>query len=330
MGTHQPSLPPALKYLKEDKVTEECKDLMRSLPSTDQGFLYQYQGSWIPAFSMQGVLSFHKHFQAHDTDILLVTSPKVGTTWLKSILFSLLNRARYDPNAQRHPLLTNNPHKLVPFLEIDLYSTKQVPDLTSFTSPRLLSTHLPYSLLTRSVKDSMCKIVYLCRNPKDTFVSMWHFRNSTRVNQGMNPSTIEQDFDNFSKGISPYGPYWDHVMSYWKESLEKSEKVFVLEYEKMKEQPTIHLKKLAEFLECAFSPEEEEKGVLNDILKLCSFENLSNLEVNKGGKILMVNKAALFHRGEVGDWMNHLTPEMSETLDRITEEKFHSIGLKLF
>ncbi|KAB1207036.1 Cytosolic sulfotransferase 6 [Morella rubra] len=96
----------------------------------------------------------------------------------------------------------------------------------------------------------------------------------------------------------------------------------------MKEQPTICLKKLAEFLECAFSPEEEVKGVVNDILRLCSFENLSNLEVNKNGKYLMANKAALFRRGEVGDWKNHLTAEMSETLDRITEEKFHSVGLK--
>ncbi|KAB1212354.1 Cytosolic sulfotransferase 11 [Morella rubra] len=258
MDTHQPSPPPALSYLEEDKVTEECKDLMLSAEFRTR-FPYQYQGSWIPAFSMQGVISFHKHFQAHDTDILLVTSPKVGTTWLKSILFSLLNRVRYDPNAHQHPLLTNNPHKLVPFLEIDLYSTKQIYERFN-------------------VQDCV-----LCRNPKDTFVSMWHFRNSTRVNQGMNPSTIK-DFDNFSKGISPYGPYWDHVTSYWKESLEKSEKVFFLKYEKMKEQPTIYLKKLAEFLECAFSPEEE-------------------------GKILMVNKAALFRRGEVGDWMNHLTAE---------------------
>ncbi|KAB1207035.1 Cytosolic sulfotransferase 15 [Morella rubra] len=176
--------PLVLGHLQEDDLTEECKDLMRSLPSADQGFLYQYQGSWIPSFSMQGLLSFHKYFQAHDTDILLVTSPKVGTTWLKSILFSLLYRVRYDPNAQQHPLLTTHPHELVPILEMDLYSTKQVPDLTHLTSPRLLSTHLPYSLLTRSVKDSMCKIVYLCRNPKDTFVSLWHFQNSIRVNQG--------------------------------------------------------------------------------------------------------------------------------------------------
>ncbi|KAB1212356.1 Cytosolic sulfotransferase 1 [Morella rubra] len=158
---------------------------------------------------------------------------------------------------------------------------------------------------------------------------MWYFRNSVRVNQGKNPLTIEEAFDNFSKGISVYGPYWDHVMSYWKESLEKPEKVFVLKYEDMKEQPTIYLKKLAEFLECPFSREEEVKGVINDILRLYSFENLSNLEVNKNGKILMlVNKAALFRRGEAENWKNHLTAEMSETLDRITEEKFHNVGLK--
>ena len=74
---------------------------------------------------------------------------------------------------------------------------------------------------------------------------------------------------------------WDHVLSYWKDNLEKPQKVFFLKYEEMKEQPTIHLKQLAEFLGCSFSPEEEAKGIVNDIINLCSFNNLSNLEVNK-------------------------------------------------
>ncbi|KAB1219441.1 Cytosolic sulfotransferase 5 [Morella rubra] len=301
---------------------------MLSLPSADQGLLYQYQGSWIPPFFIQGVISCQNYFHAHDTDILLVTSPKVGTTWLKAILFSLLNRGRY-PNAQQHPLLTNSPHELVPFLEMQLYNKKQVPDLTPFTSPRLFSSHLMFSLLPISVKDSKCKIVYLCRNPKDTFVSIWHFRNKIRANLGKDASTIEQDFDNFSKGISSFGSYWDHVVSYWKESLENPEKIFFLKYEEMKEQPTIFLKRLAEFLECPFSPEEEVKGAINDISRLCSFENLSNLDVNKSGKVMMADKSTYFRLGKVGDWMNYLTVEMSETLDRITKEKFHSIGLTI-
>nr|KAJ0211299.1 hypothetical protein LSAT_V11C400201350 [Lactuca sativa] len=42
-------------------------------------------------------------------------------------------------------------------------------------------------------------------------------------------------------------------------------------------------KKLAEFMGMPFTMEEEEGGVVEEIVKLCSFENLSNFKVNKDG-----------------------------------------------
>jgi hypothetical protein len=82
-------------------------------------------------------------------------------------------------------------------------------------------------------------------------------------------------------------------------------------------------------LGCPFSPEEEAKGVVNDISKLCSFDKLSNLEVNKNGKSFLVGENNVFFRqGQVGDWMNSLTAEMIEKLDHITKEKFHGTGLE--
>jgi hypothetical protein len=68
---------------------------------------------------------------------------------------------------------------------------------------------------------------------------------------------------------------------------------------------------------------------VNDISRLRSFDNLSNLEVNKSGKFSSgMEKNAFVRRGEVGDWMNYLTAEMIEKLDRITKEKFRRTGLR--
>ncbi|KAF3431626.1 hypothetical protein FNV43_RR26357 [Rhamnella rubrinervis] len=325
------SLPLLPKYLREDEVTKECRDLLPSLPS-EKGWvaahLHQYQGFWHTTRQLAGVLSCQKHFQAKDTDILLVTNPKSGTTWLKAISFALVNRARY-PDLGQHPLLTNNPHVLVPFLELDFYMNENVfPDLNSLASPRLFSTHLPYVSLPESVKNSNCKLVYLCRNPKDTFVSLWHFTNKLRsVSKATNP--IEESFDKFCKGVSLYGPFWDHVLEYWKESLEKQERVLFLKFEEMKEQPISLVKRLADFIGCPFSAEEEAKGAVEAVLRLCSFENLSNLEVNKIGKLPSGEETnAFFRRGEVGDWINHLTSEMAQQLDSVTQQKFNGSGLK--
>jgi hypothetical protein len=179
---------------------------------------------------------------------------------LKAISFALLNRVRYPLDIQQHPLLTINPHVLVPFLEVDLYNKKEVPDLTSFISLRLFSTHLPYSMLPISAKNSTWKIVYLSRNPKDTFVSFWHFSNKLRTTS-IGIHSLEDSFDMFCRGVSSFGPYWDHVLGYWKKSLEKPQKVLFLKYEEMKEQPIPNLRRLAEFLGCPFSPEEKAKVI---------------------------------------------------------------------
>ncbi|PRQ20915.1 putative flavonol 3-sulfotransferase [Rosa chinensis] len=330
-----PQTPPSLpQYLQEIELSQETRDLISKLPTEKaliSGNLHQYKGFWFPTRYIQGVLASQKHFQAQDTDILLATTPKSGTTWLKAILFALVNRVHYhpDPQNQDHPLLTNNSHALVPSFESNLYFKKQIPDLTSYAPPRLFSAHLPLESLPQSVKESACKVVYLCRNPKDIIVSLWHYTNRLR-HRSMGTNSLEEVFQYFCRGVSPFGPFWDHVSGYWKGSLERPETVFFIKYEEMKEQPGLHLRRLAEFLGCPFSPEEEAQGVVDNILRLCSFENLSNLDVNKTGKLSKtgVEHSAFFRRGEAGDWRNCLTAEMVEQLDRITEEKLQGSGLK--
>jgi len=233
-----------------------------------------------------------------------------------------MGRDVYCESAKKH-----KNHDLVPFLELKLFVDQQVPDFASFTSPRLFSSHIPLLSLPESVKSSKCKIVYLCRNPMDTFVSHWHFTNKFRPEKkGVN--SLEEVFDRFCRGVSLYGPFWDHVLGYWKESLDNPSKVIFLRYEEMKEKPNLVLGRLAEFLGCPFSPEEEASGLEDEILRLCSFDNLSNLEVNKTGKLSSGEEnSAFFRRGEVGDWKHFLTAEMVDRLNRISEEKLKNSGL---
>lgn len=313
------------KYLQQDQISEEFKDQVLSMPRA-KGWvvadLHQYQGFWHTTTQVQGALSCQKSFQSLDSDIILSTSPKSGTTWLKAIAFSLLNRR--PAIGKPHPLLSQNPHSLVPFLELGHH----VSDGDGDRHPRLLGTHLPFASLPDSVKISASKIVYLCRNPKDIFVSFYHFTNKLRP-EGSGENPMEECFDKFCGGVSIYGPFWDHFLGYWKESLDRPEKVMFLRFEDMKRNPSFHVKNLAEFIGCPFTKEEEDDGEVENVLKLCSFESLSNLEVNKTGKLSSGEaNRTFFRRGEVGDWHNHLTPEMAEKLDSIVEEKLHVFGLK--
>ena len=61
--------------------------------------------------------------------------------------------------------------------------------------------------------------------------------------------------ESFCKGESEFGPYWDHVLGFWKASLEKPEKVLFLKYEDMVEDTASHVKRLADFVGFPFSDE---------------------------------------------------------------------------
>ncbi|CAN4122012.1 unnamed protein product [Withania somnifera] len=323
-----PPFPP--KYLQEDCLSEECKKLLSILPKEKtwiESYIYNYQGFWVSSKILQGITACQQQFQAQDSDVILVTNPKSGTTWLKSLLFVLVNRMKHPVFEQSHPLLVKNPHDLVPFMELKLDFDDPVSN-SSFTSPTLLSTHMPFALLPKSVQDSKTKLIYLCRNPRDTFISMWHFTNNIRLHH-KDSNSLEEMLDLFCNGVSTYGPFWNHVLDYWKQSMEKPNKVLFLMYEEMKAQPKLQLKRLPEFLECPFSIEEENSGVVEEILRMCSFENLSHLEVNTNGILsLGVENKIFFRKGEVGDWKNYFTTEMSEKLNHVIEQKFQGSGLR--
>ncbi|OMP05499.1 hypothetical protein COLO4_08809 [Corchorus olitorius] len=280
-----------------------------------------FQGFWHRPSLIPNIIAFQKHFQAHDNDIVIASKPKSGTTWLKSLVFTIVNRTRYS--LSNTPLNTSNPHDLVPCFEYDLYKNQVPNNLTSISTPRLFSTHIPYSSLPESIKLSDCRIVYIARNPFDVIVSLWHFLKLPK------PITLEECYEMFCRGEEPFGPYWDHVLEYWKESLERPNKVLFIKYEDMKEDPNSIIKNLADFIGFPISMEEEEMGIIEDILELCSLENLKNLKVNKEGKNRYSTREnkTYFRKGEVGDYVNYFSPSSIQRFSKIIEEKLGGSGL---
>nr|KJB18244.1 hypothetical protein B456_003G042200 [Gossypium raimondii] len=298
----------------------ETSKTFPSVETPDEGQLFQYHGFWISSFGIKGSLLIHDHFKPRSTDIIVATYPKYGTTWLKAFVFSIINKAPFD--FSDHPLHKVNPQDLVPFFEGITCKDGSTSFVDGIPSPRLLSTHLPYSLFpTRMTDDTMaCRFLYVCRYPKDVLVSKWHFVNKLRPKK-LPPLSLEETFDLFCKG--------DHILGYWKASVELPKKVLFLKYEDVKKEPLGCVRKVAEFLGVPFTPEEENNEIVEQIVKLCSFESMSNQDVNKLDKRYQqrpVSNSDFFKKGEVGDWVNHLSPEMAEKLDQITEEKLQDTG----
>lgn len=158
-------------------------------------------------------------------------------------------------------------------------------------------------------------------------MSNWHFILEVSKNESVTPNMLEDLFGKFCKGDFPYCPYDDHIVRYWKESMENPDKVLFMEYEGLKEDPNAQVKRLAEFLGCPFSEEEEKENVIDEIIKLCSLDSLKEMEINKSGKFYhFVENKALFRKGEVGDWTNYLTPSMLKEHYQVLQEKLNKSG----
>jgi hydroxyjasmonate sulfotransferase len=233
-------------------------------------------------------------------------------------------------DAADHPSNSSSPHECIQYFELQLYTKDRIPDLDKFPDPRLFATHVPFMSLPRTVASSGSKIVYVCRDPKDAFISLLAFVNKFRVMDGRDPLSVEVAVEFFCDGAYMFGPYWDHVLGYWRAHLAHPEKVLFFRYEEMQKDPAAHVRRLAEFAGSPFD-DTEESAVVDAIVRLCSFQNMSELEVTKSGTVVSVQGTAqnssFFRRGVVGDWVNHLAPETARHIDAITEAKFKGSGL---
>ncbi|KAM0027590.1 putative quercetin-3-sulfate 4'-sulfotransferase [Helianthus debilis subsp. tardiflorus] len=290
--------------------------------------LYNYQGFWNIEDFHDGALLAQQSFKAQPSDVYICSHPKTGTTWLKALAFAVVTREKF--NESTSPLLTTVPHECVPYLEKDLEQIEKNHKNSSFP---LVSTHLPYAYLPKSIIASNCKIVYIHRNIKDVIVS-YYCCLCKLLNIPVEDAPFEMAFDEFCQGISWCGPYWDHILGYWKARQERPDRILFLKYEDMKRDTTSNLKRLAEFIGHPFSIKEEQAGVIQNIIKLCSFENLSNLEVNKSGKHRPETRTPAenriyFRKAKDGDWKNYFTDEMIEKIDKLIDEKLSGTGLDL-
>ncbi|KAF7846050.1 hypothetical protein BT93_L5441, partial [Corymbia citriodora subsp. variegata] len=274
MAHQQLSSQPAIAGTEEHD-RKAIDELIASLPQskgTVGPFQCLHQNFWCPLDVVPNVIAFQRHFEAKHKDIILASQPKSGTTWLKALVFSIVNRSRF--NISNTPVLTSNPHDLIPFLEVQLYGSKLRPDLDGLAEPRLFATHIPYPSLPESIKQSDCRIIYICRNPLDTVVSSWHFFVKKVGSEDQLECSLEEHFEAYGQGKISFGPFWEHMLGYWKESLKRPHKVLFLKYEDLKEDIVGNLKKVAEFVGLPFTEEEEEGGVIEEIAKMCSLNTL--------------------------------------------------------
>nr|XP_014339874.1 PREDICTED: sulfotransferase family cytosolic 1B member 1-like [Latimeria chalumnae] len=165
----------------------------------------------LPCQILEGVLLFQavvenweniSNFQARPDDMLIVTYPKAGTTWLQEVVDMILNEG--DVEKCKHAPI----HIRVPFLEwpplneFPVSIAAGTDMLSKMASPRAIKSHLPFQLVPKSFWEHNSKLIYLARNPKDSMVSYYRFDRMTSFRRM--PETWEEYLRDFMQGNGMY------------------------------------------------------------------------------------------------------------------------------
>ncbi|BFZ24860.1 hypothetical protein BsWGS_27898 [Bradybaena similaris] len=276
--------------------------------------LFRYRGYVLPAYIINNIKAIHT-FDVREDDIWVVSFPKAGTTWLQEIVYLIVNNGNFEAASQ------TNIDERFPYFEFIVPGMKAISQMPS---PRLIKSHLPLSLLPNQITQKKPKVIYIARNPKDTVVSYYNFITKFLTELEITFSgTFETFCQLFVDDLVYYGPWWKHVKEAWDKR--DDENVLVLFYEDLHIDPHKTVQDIALFLGRPVS-----KGVVDAIVKHCSFESMkSNKSVNydwlKSGEIARKDESFL-RKGQVGDWKNHLSVDISQKLDGIVATKLAPAG----
>lgn len=97
------------------------------------------------------------------TDVFIVTHPRSGTTWMRSLIGNALVQLVFSESCE----LGFKNHLYVPDVNKQYFRGGLLPNPLPGIATRFFSTHAPYDPL-------LPKVIYIIRDPRDVMVSYYH------------------------------------------------------------------------------------------------------------------------------------------------------------
>uniref|UniRef100_A0A3Q0RC32 Sulfotransferase n=1 Tax=Amphilophus citrinellus TaxID=61819 RepID=A0A3Q0RC32_AMPCI len=261
----------------------------------------------------QESLEYAVKFPFRDTDILIVSYPKSGTTWMQEIV--TLIHTRGDPGLSQ----TVENWKRAPWLE-HYYSSALLE--ASSATVRVITTHLPHHLLRPTLQNSKAKIIYVSRNPKDVVVSFYHFHKM--ANFLPKPHSFPEFLTRFLESTVPFGSWFDHIKG-WTSQINSN--LLHVTYEEMSLDLHGTIKRISSFLQCPLVEDE-----VNNCVKHSSFSNMKDSKMINytlvPNEIMDHSKGCFMRKGKVGDWKNTFTEEENKQFESVFTSKMQNCPLE--
>lgn len=221
-----------------------------------------------------------------DTDIILATFPKSGTTWFRFIYANLISLIELDGRVVDYEFLNE---QLPASFDAHIY-----PKVKYNKLPRFVATHQKYD----DIKFSGNKKLYIYRNPLDTMVSYWEYR------KGFKYFKEDCSFKNFIRG-EEYGleTWIIHYLSW----IQKAD--LLITYEELKKDDIQVVIKVLE----SFSINITNKDYVYKAVERSRFNKIRKMEeengLDKRAKKTLKKSFRFARKGTIGEWENYFDEE---------------------
>jgi hypothetical protein len=254
-------------------------------------------------------------YAPNEHDVLVCSYFKTGTNWTMQIATQIAFRGKAE---------FEHIHDVVPWLELPddigyaVSMKDEKPRLSAPTGLRVIKTHLPMSKLVYSPR---ARYIWVVRDPKDVFVSSYHFTRSTMLGPLM-PS-VRKWLDLYLSEDTFIGSWAEHLQGGW--SHRDRDNVLFLTFEEMKKDLPGTVSRIAKLMGVELTSEEFEA-----VVRQSTYAHMKSI----GDKFdtfglsppWAAPKGAMVRRGQSGTASELLTPADQTRIDDYWRAELQRIG----
>lgn len=245
-------------------------------------------------------------FSLRDDDVIITTPPKCGTTWMQSLVLTLIfGETGMDLEIDH----------ISPWLDPGFRDQAEISNrYTGQTHRRCIKTHTPFDGISYSPS---CTYIAVYRHPMDALFSMRrHVENLKLKDDHIDqhyPEDIQKSFDNFLNNediqfgtdLISVGSIANHYQSVaqWSEL----PNIHLFHYADMSQDLAHEIDRLSEILDYDFSSDQ-----INDFADANSFNTMKSnaaRQATSGGSVTFKDEVEFFSSGTSNKWEQYLSAE---------------------